>query len=367
MLATLLAKIEMKKVTGLPVPKSPKIEFELVVEKKIEFMKDSNSEQFTNQDHSEQNNEWLEPSASPTNGKSASETGNTTPQRDKLLAASLSVLEEMVSPFNLMAQHLPPDPVGDFSPVQGFAPDTKSTKDALNRGLLKVAGFGRGNCPPRGGIHLLPFGGKRDYHAEILQAVTLIDNASSYERILRAAGQFEALSKKYKDKWGAHFWTSYAYSLGALVLTRAGKSDKYFELISAAQTYHDKAVQTGSFKSVGDLAELSALQANIYRVRQHFSRKIHNADDERKYRKRFLQALSKAENYRKKNPLVRSLAALSYLSKATDERDAANTLSLSFESLEDRRHENRTTPRWTRQWLTFWLSEYDLKPRRNGT
>lgn len=365
-LASLIARIDIKKETGLPVPKSPRIQFDLVVEKAVKFKKDSNSDAFTNQDHSEQNEDRLDPSASPTNGRSASETGNTTLQRDKLLAASLSVLEEMVSPFNLMAQQLPPDRVGAFAPVQGFAPDTKSTKDALNSGLLKVAGFGRGNCPPERNFHLLPFGRKPDYHAEMIEAVTFMDNASSYEHIVRAARRFEEVSRHHKDRWVAHFWTSYGYSLAALILTRAGKSDKYFELISAAQTYCDKALRTGPAKSVGDLAELSALQANIFRVQQHFARKIHNADDERKYRQRFFDALAKGENYRAENPLVRMLTALTGLGKA-GAKDAANAMAVSFEKLEDRRHENRTTPRWTRQWLTFWLTEYDLKPHRTGT
>ena len=128
-LAAFLGTIQLGKITGLPVPKTEKeleVELDLIVEQETEFEKDSNAEDFTNQDHSYNTEELLDPSASATNGTKRNIEGNTTVQRQRLLLASLSTFDQMKSRFNFMVRQVPADSVGAFSPIQGIAPDTKS-------------------------------------------------------------------------------------------------------------------------------------------------------------------------------------------------------------------------------------------------
>lgn len=150
-LAAVFVQIEIEKKTGLPVmPVKDAIEFDLVVEENLEYEKNTNNEDFTNQDNSSLTDKIISNSTA-THGARSEVEGNTITKRDHVLLASLDALDEMRSQFNAKMQQVAADSVGAFSPVSGFAPDTKSLSEALNSGLLKVNGFGRGNCTPRGG------------------------------------------------------------------------------------------------------------------------------------------------------------------------------------------------------------------------
>ncbi|MFQ5652480.1 MAG: hypothetical protein ACE5IY_21320 [bacterium] len=149
--AGFLALIDIDKITGVQLFEDKAVLFELVADEDFEFDKNSSGEQFTRQNNSSETEKPAEPHSSASNGPYAHVTGNTTVRRENLLLASLNTLDELRPSFNFMVQQVAADSVGAFAPIQGIAPDTKSLTEALTSGILKVSGFGHGNCPPRGG------------------------------------------------------------------------------------------------------------------------------------------------------------------------------------------------------------------------
>jgi len=362
-LAAFLGIIQLGKITGLPVPKTEKeleVELDLIVEQETEFEKDSNAEDFTNQDHSYNTEDLLDPSASATNGTKRNIEGNTTVQRQRLLLASLSTFDQMKSRFNFMVRQLPADSVGAFSPIQGIAPDTKSITEALNSGLLKVNGFGRGNCPAKGGINILGLGHPQGFSEQMTATVAMLTDARTYDDMVKAANRFESLAERYPNKWLAAFWTGYVYSRCAIFSLQSTRSHKYMHHLNTAQSYTDKAWKAHDARTMNDQSALHSLQANIYNLRARQCRILPDDEKESEFTQLYVETVAKAEDANPDNAMVLALKAVMMLNNPVTQEEGRRILRLTLARFEALEALSSLRPRFDRKWMNFWLSEYGL-------
>lgn len=362
-LATFLGTIQLEKITGLLVPKTGKeleVEFDLVVEQKIEFGKDSNAEDFTNQDNSYNTEDLRDSSASTTNGTKREIEGNTTTQKQRLLLASLSTFDQMKSPFNFTVRQVPADLVGAFSPIQGIAPDTKSISETLSSGLLKVNGFGRGNCPPKSGINILGLGNRQSFSEQMTATVATLANARTYDDMLKVGNRLESLTERYPNKWLAAFWTGYAYSQCAILSLQNTKSHKYTHHLNAAQSCIDKAWKAHDARTMNDQSGLHALQANIYSLRARQCRILLDNENESEFTQLYAETVAKAEDANPGNAMVLALKAVIMLNKPATQEEGRRILRKTLARFEGLEALSSMRPRFDRKWMDFWLSEYGL-------
>ncbi len=363
LLAAFLSRFEFEKITGLPSPTEYEIAFELEVHKEVAFDKSSNSEKFTNLEHSEEDDEILQPNSSPTNGQSRTETGNTSPQRDQVLLASLSMLDQMRSSFHFIRQRLPADAVGAFSPTPGIAPDTKATLEALNSGILKVAGFGRGNCPPKGGVPLLGIGPKKDFVTQMQEAIAAIERVDSYQDCLKIAKGFEKIAHKKPEKWLAAYWTAFAYCHAALLSWQNSSARNFHDHLATASQFAELAWQRLPVKTLGEESDLYALRANVYAIQaRHFELMLDRASH-KVFSKQAKKAFTKAKAARPDNPLVLVLQGTREIKHPATRPQALQRLRQLLSASEELRASNSMRPRLFRNWLLPWLGFHGLSPR----